>query len=177
MQLFHQKKSTGPIAYDTEREKRMHRCCFTGHRPEKLTRSDSEIKAELRKEINLAVQDGFHVFITGMARGVDLWAAGIVLDLRRKDKTIKLICAIPYEGFETRWSDPWQRLYRKIRSHADLVRILSDSYSGDVFQIRNEWMVDHSSRVIAVFNGQSGGTKNTLDYAAGQNVSVRIIEG
>ena len=55
----------------TEAEMRLHRCCFTGHRPEKLSRSEKEIKETLRSEINLAVQAGFTVFITGMARGVD----------------------------------------------------------------------------------------------------------
>jgi len=55
----------------TEAEKRMHRCCFTGHRPEKLTRSEEAIKADLEKAIRQAIAEGFDVFITGMARGVD----------------------------------------------------------------------------------------------------------
>ncbi|MGM9641005.1 MAG: SLOG family protein [Faecousia sp.] len=65
----------------TETEKRMHRVCFTGHRPEKLTRSDRAIKKDLEKEIRQAIADGLIVFITGMARGVDIWAAQIVLTL------------------------------------------------------------------------------------------------
>lgn len=40
------------------------------------------------------------MFITGMARGVDIWAAEIVLKLRKEHGDIKLICASPYEGFE-----------------------------------------------------------------------------
>ena len=28
----------------TEEEKRLHRCCFTGHRPEKLNASEEEVK-------------------------------------------------------------------------------------------------------------------------------------
>lgn len=66
----------------TETEKRMHRVCFTGHRPEKLTRHEKSIKKDLEKEIRQAVADGLNVFITGMARGVDIWAAQIVLMLR-----------------------------------------------------------------------------------------------
>lgn len=50
-----------------ENEKRLHRCCFTGHRPEKLSLPESEVKAELEKEIRLAIADGINVFITGMA--------------------------------------------------------------------------------------------------------------
>ena len=34
----------------TENEKRMRRVCFTGHRPEKLTRSENTIKRELEKQ-------------------------------------------------------------------------------------------------------------------------------
>lgn len=66
----------------TEAEKRMYRVCFTGHRPEKLTRSDRAIKKDLEREIRQAIADGQNVFITGMARGADIWAAEIVLKLR-----------------------------------------------------------------------------------------------
>ena len=33
-------------------------------------------------------------------------------------------------------------------------------------------MVDRSNLVIAVFNGQKSGTKNTVDYAKKKNVQV-----
>jgi uncharacterized phage-like protein YoqJ len=160
----------------TEAEKRQHRCCFTGHRPEKLTGSERTIKAALKKEIKLAIQAGYNVYLTGMARGTDLWAAEIILDLRRKNKDIKLICAIPYEGFEQRWSEHWRQLYQYVRNEADLVRVIGHGYSAGIFQVRNEWMVNHSSRVIAIYNGSLGGTKNTIDYAMKQGISVHIIE-
>lgn len=165
------------IVMPTEAEMRLHRCCFTGHRPEKLNRSEKEIKSALRKEINQAIQDGLTVFITGMARGVDLWAAEIILEVRKQNKAIKLICAIPHEGFESRWSAGWKQLYRYVQEEADLVRIICKGYHTGVYQIRNEWMVNHSSRVIAVFNGQASGTKNTIDYAHRQGVPVVQIEG
>lgn len=69
----------------TETEKRKHRICFTGHRPEKLSRCENDIKADLEKEIRQAIADGLNVFITGMARGVDIWAAQIVLNLRNEE--------------------------------------------------------------------------------------------
>ena len=160
----------------TESELRLHRCCFTGHRPEKLNRPERLIKAALRKEIVQAIQDGFTVFITGMARGIDLWAAEIVLDLRKQNSSIKLICAIPHEGFEARWSADWKQLYRYVQEEADLVRIICKGYHSEVYQIRNEWMINHSSRVIAVYNGQPSGTKNTIDYAHRQGIPVIQIE-
>ena len=135
-----------------------------------------QIKA-LRKQIKQAVKDGFTVFITGMARGVDLWAAEIVLDLRKRNNSVKLICAIPHEDFEAQWSADWQQRYHYVQNNADLVRVIGQSYHPGVYRLRNEWMVNHSSRVIAVFNGQPSGTKNTIDYAYQQGVPVIRIEG
>lgn len=161
----------------TETEKRLHRVCFTGHRPEKLTHSDKDIKKELEKEIRQAVTDGLNVFITGMARGVDIWAAQIVLRLRDEGYDVKLICACPYDGFECGWNQEWQKQYREILTAADFVKYVCGGYSRSCFQVRNEWMVNHSARVIAVFNGENGGTKNTMDYAAKAGVPIVTIKG
>lgn len=161
----------------TETEKRMHRVCFTGHRPEKLTRHEKSIKKDLEKEIRQAVADGLNVFITGMARGVDIWVAQIVLMLRDEGYDVKLMCACPYEGFKRGWSQEWQKAYREILAAADFVKYVCEGHSRACFQIRNEWMVNHSARVIAVFNGEKSGTKNTIDYAMKVCVPVVRIEG
>mgnify|MGYP003312113691 CR=1 FL=1 len=59
-------------------------CCFTGHRPEKLSMSEGKVKSALLQEIMKSINDGYNVFISGMARGVDMWAAEIVLELKDK---------------------------------------------------------------------------------------------
>ena len=79
----------------TEEQKRMHRVCFTGHRPEKLKQSESVIVKALETAIKEAIADGKNVFISGMARGVDIWAAEIVLRLRKEGANVKLICVSP----------------------------------------------------------------------------------
>ena len=157
----------------TEAKKRKHRCCFTGHRPEKLQTPESVVMAALEKEIRQAIADGFSVFISGMARGVDIWAAEIVLRLRDAGEAIRLICACPYLGFERVWEQSWQDRYNAILLTADLVRYICPGYSRSCFQRRNEWMVDHAARVIAVWNGQPSGTKNTIDYA--RRIGVPLI--
>ena len=156
---------------------RLHRCCFTGHRPEKLQRPECEIRIDLENEIRKAIHDGLNVFITGMARGIDIDAAEIVLQLRAEDFPVKLICASPYPGFERSWSPSWQTRYKRVMAAADLVRFICPQYSTGCFQVRNEWLVNHSSRVIAVFNGRPSGTKNTIDYALRQGVPVIRIKG
>ena len=89
----------------TGQENSRHCCCFTGHRPEKLSCSEAKVTSWLEKEIRQAIADGFITFISGMARGVDIWASEIVLRLRDEGKPIYLICASPFEGFERSWSD------------------------------------------------------------------------
>lgn len=42
----------------TEEQKRMHRVCFTGHRPEKLKQSESVIVKALETAIKEAIADG-----------------------------------------------------------------------------------------------------------------------
>lgn len=158
-----------------EIEKRKKRCCFTGHRPEKLTVDEAQLREGLESAIDEAIAAGFRTFISGMSRGTDLWAAAIVLSRKKVYSDIHLICAIPHPGFEEHWSGDWRHLYYDILSEADLVRIISPSYAKGCYQIRNCWMVDHSALVIAAYNGSKGGTQNTILYAEKQGISVHII--
>lgn len=155
-----------------ESEKRLHRVCFTGHRPEKLNQPESVIIEKLEAAIRQAVADGMNVFISGMARGVDIWGAEIVLKLKKEGLDVKLICTIPYRGFESMWRRDWQQRYWTILNNADFVQYMYPNYKRSCFQDRNEWMVNHSSRVIAVYNGQPSGTRNTIEYAKKKGVPV-----
>jgi len=158
-----------------EEELRKHRCCFTGHRPEKLHESEEEIKSRLSVAINAAIEDGFSVFISGMARGVDIWAAEVVLDLKETHPEIKLVAASPYLGFEKGWSASWQERYNSILAQSDAVRFICPGYNKRCFLIRNEWMVDRSSLLIAYYDGEAGGTHNTIRYAAEHNVRTVLL--
>jgi len=152
-------------------------CCFTGHRPEKLTADPQQIKAALAKEIDAAIADGITEFISGMARGVDLWAAELVILRKKNNPSIRLFCAIPYEGFDKKWAEEYRKLYKYIISNADGLKIFYPNFTYASFHQRNRWMVDRSSFVIAVFNGEKGGTKNTLDYAAKKGIRIVMIKG
>ena len=148
-----------------ETELRKHRCCFTGHRPEKLKIPEDRLVLLLEEEIRKAITGGFTTYITGMAKGTDLIAGEIVLRLREQDDRLKLICALPHPGFGLHWGGGWTERFQKVLAAADLVRTICPDFSYAAYQTRNEWMVRHSALVIAVFNGERGGTKNTMDYA------------
>ena len=159
-----------------EEQKRLHQCCFTGHRPEKLLHTEIYIINELKREILAAIDSGFTTFITGMARGTDILAAELVIELRDAGQPLMLICASPFEGFENSWDEDWQQRYTQVLHKADSVHFICNHCSRYCFQIRNRWMVDHSMRVIAVYNGSPGGTRNTINYAESKNIPVFTIQ-
>lgn len=152
--------------------KKENSCCFTGHRPEKLNMPEGEIKKELEKAIKQAISDGFTTFISGMARGVDMWAAELVLKEKENNDKITLVCAIPFEGFEKRWDYTEKNRYNSIIKKADYIKFVCEHYSKSCFQIRNCYMVNNSSRIIAAYNGNPGGTRNTIIYAQKSNTEI-----
>lgn len=155
-----------------ERFDKSKRCCFTGHRPEKLNISEKEVKALLCNGIQSAVDMGYRVFITGMAKGVDIWAGELLLEFKNIYPDIHIICALPYPTFYKGRSRAEQLLYQKIIDCATLVHMSYPSYSPLSYQSRNMWMVDNSSLVIAIFTGESGGTRNTINYAQAQGCKI-----
>lgn len=77
-------------------------CAFTGHRPNKLPWYYDEtasgcvaLKAVLAEQIGLLAETGVTQFLSGMAEGIDTWAALSVLELREKNPAIKLHCILP----------------------------------------------------------------------------------
>ena len=99
---------------------RKHRCCFTGHRPEKLSLSENEVKPLLEKAIDNAIADGYVTFITGMAKGTDIWAAEIVLEKKKQNDALHLICAVPHPDFKKRRGFFEERQYNRILKNAKL---------------------------------------------------------
>lgn len=89
---------------------------------------------------------------------------------------LKLMCACFYDCFEKSWSQEWKDRYNSILQRSDHIVFICQHYSKACFQIRNKWMVNHSTRVIAVFNGEKGGTNNTIDYAKKQGKDLILIK-
>lgn len=151
-----------------DNENRTCTCCFTGHRPEKLQGPEEMVIEKLDAAIQDAIRSGYRIFISGMAKGVDIWAAELVLRYRETNPQIQLICAVPYQGFGQRWGREWWSRFLNIIQSADAVHYICPSSSYGAYQARNIWMVDRSSLVISVYNGSKGGTRNTIAYAKKQ---------
>lgn len=160
------------------------KCCFTGHRPSGLPWGYNEqdfrylnLKVELIKKIKQAIEDGFNYFISGMALGVDILAAEIVLNLKKEFPFIKLELAIPCLNQFEKWKSSQKERYNKVFKKADFITYVSkENYFTNCMQLRNKYMVNNSNKIIAVFNGKNGGTKQTIDYATEKGVEIEIIK-
>ena len=158
-------------------------CAFTGHRPKSFPWKYNEaspdcvaLKKVLATQITALANDGVTGFISGMALGVDLWAAQIVLDLRKKNPTLKLCCALPCEGQEKKWPADKQELYRSILKQADDIHWESRSYTPDCMLNRNRYMVDQASILLAVYNGAyRSGTGMTVRDAQSKHRKIILI--
>ena len=158
-------------------------CCFTGHRPNALPwrygKTDPSyvlFKYRVRVEIGKAIENGYTHFISGMAQGVDMICARIVLDYKKEKPSITLECAIPCRGQENGWSAQAIAEYRDIIKSADKVTMVSDQpYYEGCMRVRNEYMVKRSSLLIAGFNGKVGGTKQTVSLAKKMGLTIKII--
>lgn len=159
----------------------MKSCCFTGHRPQKLGYGENSIQCDELKNrleeliIELIEKEGVTHFISGVALGVDTYAANIVLKLKSNYPMITLECAIPCETQAVKWNERDRDIYYDLLSKSDKETLLQQKYTSDCMQKRNEYMVDNSDYVIAVWNGKPSGTGNTVKYAQKNNKMVLLV--
>ena len=110
-----------------------------------------------------------------MALGVDLYAAEIVLELRKEFPAITLEAVIPCANQSSKWSRQEVVHYKKILKQCDQKIVLQKEYTPDCMAKRNHYMVDHSDCVIAVWNGKNSGTSLTVRYAATKKLPITIL--
>ena len=154
--------------------------CVAGHRPNRLYGYDlndqrwQKLKSQFKEILKEKRCDEA---ISGMALGVDTIFALAVLELKDEGYDIKLHCAIPCKNQSCKWGKESVNLYRFILSKADVVKLVSDEeYKPYLMQRRNEYMVQRSDCVIAVWDGSKSGTGNCVRYAEEQGREIVRIE-
>ncbi len=158
-------------------------CCFTGHRPENLSwmrDEESDRTKKLKKTLSLvidtAIENGYTDFYCGMARGIDTFAAEIVIEKAQKNGNIRLHAALPCPEQSMGWSESEKERFEKILGYATTRTIISPMYTDTCMLARNRFMVDNSQRIIAVWNGFfRGGTAYTVRYAKKEKKEIYLI--
>ena len=178
--------------------------CFTGHRPKDLggynenNPTAESVKLNLRDLILKSIERGFTTFISGMAIGVDQWAAEIVIDLKNEGHDIELWAFLPFEGQPCAWPTGRDR-WTNILKEASLIKCinldknitfeealeLADNFDSNVqkwqvvkwLNLRNEALVNAADTVLGIWNGNPhGGTFNCLTYAQKQNKPIIVFD-
>ena len=156
---------------------RSHTCCFSGYRPEKMpfrTNDPDAVQAletALDRAVEHAVSQGYHTILSGMAAGFDIWAAEAVIRARAHHD-IRLLCAVPHDHQSDRFPPSWKKRYNVCLVNSDAVRVFASNYFSGCFSVRNRFMVDSSSLLICYFDGQAGGTAQTVHYAQGSGLRI-----
>lgn len=165
---------------DLSREKT---CCFTGHRPDKLPWGADErdprciaLKQSMEREIEGLYLMGFRHFISGMARGADLYFAEAVLALKEKYPGISLEGAVPCLSQPDRWPEEERRRWRQVLDACDLETLVQQNYDRWCMHRRDRYMVDRSAVILAAFDGSPGGTMYTLNYAMNHQLDILLLD-
>ena len=141
----------------------------TGHRPDKLGGYKPEVTSKLVELAIHCLRDiKPEVVITGMALGWDQIIAASCFYL-----SLPFIAAVPFKGQEVMWPEQSRREYELLLAKAEYVEIVSPGgFSAAKMQVRNEWIVNRSGKILALWNGTPGGTANCVRYAKQNKVPV-----
>lgn len=168
------------------------RICITGYRPSKLPGKYgyniySAAYVELSKVIRdilsmelLLNPDDHLECISGMALGVDQCFVKTADEFRKSPSMrgffISITAAVPCRGQEVKWPIHSRETYHEILSLCNTVNYIHNgSFTPSCMEERNRWMVDRSDAVIAVWDGQKGGTANCIRYAKNKGKRIWCI--
>jgi uncharacterized phage-like protein YoqJ len=160
------------------------KCCFIGHKLQSLPFRLNEntplciaLKEELKKEIVKMIEENFVIhFISGMEIGADLYAAQIVLDLKKQYPNLILEGILPCETQANRWNEKNREQYYDILAACDKTKLLQTHYTGNCKQKRNEYMFNNSDYMIAVWNGKPSCIGKTVKNAKLKGIKIIRID-
>ena len=151
--------------------------CFSGHRNIPF-RCRKQLKLQLKAAITKAYVGGYRHFYCGCAMGFDMLAAEVALALQSELSGLQVIAVVPYRGQAERWNDAMKARYDTILRNSDDVIILSEHYYHGCLLRRNDYMVCHSSSLIAWYDGKpKGGTFYTYRKATANGLKVLNLYG
>ena len=162
-------------------------CTITGHRPTRFKWKYNErdegcqrLKRRLRDQLICAYEQGVHRFYTGGALGVDLWAGEILVRLKEQPEfaEIELMIALPFEGYNVEWDKHSRSRMDFLIKHSQETVVVGERGQPPTacYRKRNEYMVNRSQYLIAVFDQEKNrrsGTQQTVNFA--KKKLLRII--
>lgn len=145
-------------------------CCFTGHR---ILKKDFK-EEELFNIIEEVIKKGYKTFLVGMARGFDLKSANALIKLKEK-YNIDIVACMPCKEQNKYFKKSENEDFYNVLNFTDKQVYIQENYDKECMFLRNKYMVDNSSLLIAYYHYQRGGTHSTVTYAIKQNKEILYI--
>ena len=154
---------------------------LTGHRPERLgyPELNFETSKEWRKVINWLKEKILELGVTdaycGMASGCDIAYGIAVVELNNEMQVhkidrpkVKLHCILPCKNYNNKIS--WHKC---LKEAADEWVELSEEFYKGCDNVRDQYMVDHSDKLFAIWDeNKSGGVWSTIRKAQKKGIDI-----
>lgn len=146
---------------------------LTGHRPERLGYAKDTYSTEswgrMIDWLKLKIQENNITDVyCGMANGCDIAYGIAALELKDEDYSVKLHCILPCKNYNA--SNVW---YKMLKEGADeWIELVEEFYKG-CDDVRDQYMVDHSDKLFAIWDGhKSGGVWSTIRKAQKKDIEI-----
>ena len=140
-------------------------CICIGHEPEKLGGANKfdEIKNLIRNEIMKQARRGVELFYADMSRGVGLWAAQIILDLKTRPEFAHLyLTAILLYPEQTKYLPEKDRLeFEKVLLMCDETKYIVNKKTTIAFGLKKGFIGREIDIIIAVCDSRDYPTSTT----------------
>lgn len=146
---------------------------LTGHRPERLGYSSNTYATTdwvyMIDWLKLKIKENKVTDVyCGMANGCDIAYGIAALGLKEEGYPVRLHCVLPCKNYNS--SNLWCNSLKKA---ADEWIELSEEFYKGCDNVRDQYMVDHSDKLFAVFDGiKSGGVWSTIRKAQKKGIDI-----
>lgn len=146
--------------------------CFSICKPENLPFSlddknsieYQQLKKKVKETILNATQMGYNTYLCRMTKGFELFCAKVVVDIKRRDKRIKLVAILPHRHHS--YSGNWANLFHAVRYNANhILHIAPNDRTRRCYQIGDNYMIKNSSYMICYWDGKKGNTAKAIKKA------------
>lgn len=123
--------------------------------------------------IEKIIQSGYCHFIIGANKVFDIYVGEILIILKRVYPHISL------EVITTPVSNGPKNIrsrYKRVISWSDVKTFIKQQNVSDRTKACNKYMIDNSSLLVALWNGKTNETLNSIKYAVSNNTRVYLIE-
>ena len=140
------------------------------------------IKAVIKKEIHLLLDEGLEWIMISGQLGTELWAAEVVYELQPDFPDLKLAVIAPFLDQEEKWNETNQEWYESIVAQADFFDVITKKkYENSwQFRLKNHFIVEKTDALILLYDAEKEGSpkflyETALKYQDNYPYDIRTI--